>query len=100
MNTNDEVRKEGKEARLKRLPRFIQSLIADSVSAHILLASEPFSRTLFELGVTPEPDAGVAQHDAFFAIVKDALGMIDLSDGEFEAAMRVMTPPEFRGREQ
>jgi hypothetical protein len=100
MRIKSNARNARKQARLKRLPRFIQAMIADPEIARAILASAPFARMLIPLGIPPEPEYGYTQHDAYVAIFKDALGIIDLSDGEFELAMRIMTPPEFRGREQ
>lgn len=85
------------QARVKRLPSFIQRLIANPRAAHRLLAIGPFTRQMLLQGISPTPGYGVAQHDASQAIVKDALGLAELTDAEFELALRTMTPPDYRG---
>lgn len=89
-----------KRARLKRLPSFVQNIVSNPKSAQAFLAAAPLTRMLIEAGLVPEPGFGPAQYDAAVAIIQDAVGITELSDGGFELAIRAMTPPEFRGREQ
>ena len=89
-----------KQARLARLPRFLQGMLADRQSARAYLAAAPFARIIYEVGIELTPGCGVTQHDAMVAIVRDMAGEVSLSDGEFEYCMRVLTPPECREREQ
>lgn len=84
------------QERLNRLPRFAQRLIANPAGARAWVDLAPLTRMLIANGVSREPDFGVAEFDACLAIVKDALGVMPLSDEEFEHVLRLSTPPEFR----
>jgi hypothetical protein len=82
------------QERLNRLPRFAQKLIANPAAARTFIDIAPLTRMLIANGVSPEPDLGVAEFDA--CIAKDALGVMPLSDEEFEHVLRLSTPPECR----
>ena len=86
--------------RLNRLPPFAQRLISDRAWAHAFLEFAPLARLMFVAGLSPTPGMGVAEYDACVAIVKDAIGLASLSDGEFEHALRLSTPPECRETSQ
>jgi hypothetical protein len=85
-----------KQRRFDRLSPFARRLISDRQAAQFMLATAPFTRQLFAAGLSPTPGMGVAEHDACIAIIKDALGLSPLSDDEFETALRLSTPPEYR----
>lgn len=90
-----------KEARLARLPRIAQRLIANLgvnvEHAQQYLCSASLARLIIAHRISPTPDFGLAEHDAIIAIVKDALGIEPLSDEEFERVLLISTPPECRG---
>lgn len=94
------ARQARKQARLARLPLFVQGMLANCQMARAFLAAAPFARLMVEAGIEPTPGCGVAQHDAMVAIFRDIIGEASLSDAEFEYCLRVMTPPECRGRDQ
>jgi hypothetical protein len=87
---------ERKQQRLKRLPRFAQSLISDRGRAQAFLVFAPLARLMFVAGLSPTPGMGLAEFDACIVIVKDALGLARLSDEAFDHALRLSTPPECR----
>jgi hypothetical protein len=83
-------------ARRVRLPTIAQSLIANLPAARQFLQVAPFARMMIAAGFEPTPGLGVAEHDAMTAIISDALGYKRLSDEEFEQALILSTPPEYR----
>lgn len=84
------------QARLNRLPPSAQRLISNPAAARQFLAAAPLARLMFAAGISPTPGMGVAEFDAMISLVKDALGEAPLSDEEFEHALRLSTPPEYR----
>jgi hypothetical protein len=97
MSNRTHAHAQARGARLTRLPPIIQRLIADPETALQFLAMMPMVRMMIAAGHEPTPGLGLAEHDAMFAILSDALGAKRLSDEEFEQALIVSTPPECRG---
>ena len=97
MSRKNSQRAERKRQRLNRLPPFARRLISDHGMARVMLATAPFTRQMFAAGLSPTPGMGVAEFDACVSLVKDALGLVPLSDEAFEHALRLSTPPECPG---
>ena len=95
-STENSARASGAQERLNRLPRFAQKLIANRAAAREFINDAPMTRLMFAAGISPTPGMGLAEFDAIIAIIKDALGITPLSDAEFEMALRLSTPPEYR----
>jgi hypothetical protein len=100
MSRKNSERAELKRQRLNRLPRGVQRMIADRCTMQKILVGAPFARLMFAAGHSPTPGMGVAEFDAYISLMKDALGLAALSDGEFEHALRLMIPPECRETSQ
>ena len=96
MSRKTSQRAERKRQRLNRLPPGVQRMIADHCTVQKILVGAPFARLMFAAGYSPIPGMGAAEYDAYISLIMDALGFTALSDGEFEHALRVMTPPEYR----
>ena len=84
------------QARLRRLPPIAQKLAKNRAAAREFLTLAPMTRSMFAAGISPTPGMDLAEFDAIVAIIKDALGITPLSDAEFEMALRLSTPPEYR----
>jgi hypothetical protein len=93
MNYNS--RGERAQARLNRVSPIIQQLVRMPDAARLVVANMPFTKSMIEAGVCP-PGTTVEMADAFSSLVLDALGDIALSDAEFELALRLSLPREFR----
>lgn len=89
-------RKERRERLRRKFPFAAQTIIEDRAVARMLVKTAPLARVLIEEGITSTPDLGVESFDAGIAIIKDALGMVRLTDEEFEHALRLSTVPECR----
>jgi hypothetical protein len=81
-----------RRARLARLPRFVQ----DPEMARAFLNAMPLTRMMIAAGIELTPGLGLANHDAMASIMRDVLGDERLSDEEFEHALILATPPEYR----
>jgi hypothetical protein len=92
MNTASRARA---EARLLRLPPIVRQLARTPDVARFVVANMPFTKALIEAGFFPT-EMTVELADAFSSLVLDALGDLTLSDAEFELALRISTPTEFR----
>jgi hypothetical protein len=91
---------ERKQQRLNRLPPLPQRLIANRGAVQTFLAGAPLTRELIASGISLTPGFGVVEFDACISLMKDALGITALSDEEFEYALRLSTPPEYRETSQ
>ncbi len=91
---------EHKQQRFDRLLPFAQRIISNRGVALFFLATAPFGRQLVAAGAPVTPGFGVAEFDACIALVKDAIGLAPLSDVEFEYALHLSTPPEYRETSQ
>jgi hypothetical protein len=96
MSRKNRQRAERKQQRLNRLPGFAQGLITNRETAKGILALAPLARLDIALGAPVTPGFGLANFDACISIIKDALGITALSNEEFEYALRLSTPPEYR----
>ncbi len=85
--------------RLRRQMPFAYQLLGNAAVARKFIDSALLGRVLVGLGISPVPDFGLDNFDACVAILKDGLGIAYLSDAQFEQAMRLATPPEFRETE-
>ena len=71
-------------------------ILENPAVARMFIETAPFTRILIELGLPPTPGLGRDNHDAIVNLIKDALGIVSLSDAEFEHAIGLATPPECR----
>jgi hypothetical protein len=100
MSRKNSQRAERKQQRFDRLSPGVQRLISDRGMAQKILVGAPFARLMFAADHSPTPGMGVAEFDACISLMKDVLGITALSDDEFEHALRLSTPPEYRETSQ
>lgn len=89
-------RRRQRRARLGRKFSIAEQIFNDHSFARMILDTAPLTRVLIEQGLAPVPDCGLENHDAVIRLIEDGLGLATLTDAEFESAIRLATPPEFR----
>jgi hypothetical protein len=73
---------------------FKEHILRKSVLAHRFLDIAPLTRVLIERGLCPVPGLRLEHVDAMVRLIKDALGLITLTDEEFESAVPLTVLPE------
>jgi hypothetical protein len=97
MSKQTHAHSQTRRARLARLPPIAQHLISNPEMARQFLDLVPFGRMMIAAGLKTTPGFGLAEYDAMNDIIRDAIGVKRLSDEEFEHALILSTPPEYRG---
>jgi len=96
MENLNKPRRSPAQERLNRLPLLVQAMISDRQEAEKFVVLMSLARDMAATSLSPTRGFGLAGHDACLALLKDALGIAPLSDEEFEHALRLSTPPEYR----
>lgn len=96
-----EVRRERRERLGRQFPT-AEGILSNRPMALWFLEVLRFNRAVIEQYADARPDFdptrdyGVANHDAVISLIKDGLGLVTLTDAEFETAFRLATSPECR----
>jgi hypothetical protein len=85
-----------RQQRFDRLSPGVQRLLTAPGMAQTMVATAPIVRQMLAAGFSPTPGMGLPEFNACVSIVEDMLGLSPLSDEEFERALRLSIPPEYR----